>query len=203
MLAPLALSLGVIVTGVLFALDASHSIGISVQAIVAAALLTIGLALVIGTWIGRGRALIGVGIVLTLALIVTAALDVPLRGGIGNRLDDPTSTSQLPTSYHLGLGREDLDLAALQLGGRRVHVASTLGLGHLYVEVPDNVTVVVHARAGAGQLLLFGADPSGTQLSRTATAQATGPSRGEIDLDLRVGAGEIEVVRVPAAPVGG
>ncbi|MDQ1487087.1 MAG: hypothetical protein QOJ62_2780 [Actinomycetota bacterium] len=198
MLGPLALSLGVVVTGTLFALDAARAIDITAQAVFAAALLTIGLALVIGTWIGRARALIAVGVVMTCALVVTAALDVPLRGGIGDRVDTPTTVGQLKSEYHLGIGQQLLDLRTLQLQGKTVHIVSSVGLGHLIVQVPTNVAVTVHGRAGVGELLLFDVHTNGTQLNRAVSAPVSDPRvPGEIDLDLRVGAGQVEVVQLP------
>ena len=48
-----------------------------------------GLALVLGTWFGRSRGLIALAIVLVAVCSVDAALDVPLTGGIGERIYRP------------------------------------------------------------------------------------------------------------------
>jgi len=210
-LGPLALSVGVVVIGALFALDAAHSISISAQAVFAAALLTVGIALVIGTWIGRARALIAVGIVLTVALAITAALDVPLRGGIGTHNDAPTTTTNIPAAYHLGIGEQNIDLSNLNLAGKNVHVTAGVGVGHLSVVVPPSVLVVVHSRVGAGEIAVLDERTNGTHLNRTVSIPATGTTKpGEIVLDLQVGAGQVEVVQtltpgaapaVPIAPV--
>ncbi|MDQ1495680.1 MAG: hypothetical protein QOG69_2163 [Actinomycetota bacterium] len=205
MLLPLALSAGVVIAGVLFALDASRSIDISAQAVFAAALLTIGLALVIGTWIGRARALIAVGVVLAVLLAITAAIDVPLRGGIGSRLYNPTSVADLKSSYHLGIGDQTIDLSQLQLGGKTVNVTATVGMGRLIVDVPADVKVVTHGHTGAGDLRIFDVLSSGTDVTRTITSAASSAaaaSSGEIDLDVRVGLGQVLVQRpaVASAP---
>jgi predicted membrane protein len=206
-LGPLALSAGIVVIGALFALDAAHTIDISAQAVLAAALLTVGIALVVGTWIGRARALIAVGVILTAALAVTAALDVPLRGGIGTHNDVPLAISDLPATYHLGIGTETLDLTALKTGGKTVHAASSVGIGQLRVFVPGDAVVKVHGRVGAGNLRLFGAVTNGTHLNRSVVAEPEGPTvaaAGELDLDLQVGIGDVEVIQLenslPAPP---
>jgi predicted membrane protein len=202
MLLPLALSAGVVIAGVLFALDASRSIDISAQAVFAAALLTIGLALVIGTWIGRARALIAVGVVLAVLLAITAAIDVPLRGGIGSRLYNPTTVADLKSSYHLGIGDQTIDLSQLQLGGKTVNVTATVGMGRLIVDVPADVKVVTHGHTGAGDLRIFDLLTSGTDVTRTITSAASSAaaaSRGEIDLDVRVGLGQVLVQRPAVA----
>jgi phage shock protein PspC (stress-responsive transcriptional regulator) len=209
-LGPIAISVGVVIVGVLFALDASNAIELSAQAIFATALLIVGLALVAGTWIGRARVLIAFGAVLAIALAVTATVDVPLRGGVGGRSYAPASASDIPASYHLGIGRQSLDLTGLDLAGKKVHVTSTVGIGVLHIDVPSNVKVVAHGRAGAGDVYVDGNDVSGNHVDRTIVLAAIAPvTAGEIDLDLRVGVGRVIVDRdsvsapetvVPTAP---
>ena len=203
MLLPLALSAGVVIAGVLFALDASRSIDISAQAVFAAALLTIGLALVVGTWIGRARALIAVGVVLAVMLAITAAVDIPLRGGIGTRVYNPTTVADIKSSYHLGIGDQTIDLSQLQLGGKTVNVTASVGVGRLIVDVPADVKVVTHGHTGAGDLRIFDTLTSGTDVTRTVTTSASSAaaaSLGELDLDVRVGLGQL-VVLPPAVAI--
>jgi len=199
-LGPLAISVGIVVIGVLFTLDASHAIEISAQTIFAASLLTVGLALVVGTWIGRGRVLIAFGVVLTIALALAAAIDVPLRGGVGNRSYTPTSVAEIASAYHLGIGRQTIDLTGLQLAGKTAHVTASVGIGRIWVDVPSNVKVVVRGRAGTGSVDVDGNQTGGTHLDRTLLIPASGtPTPGEIDLDVRVGLGEVTVVQGVAA----
>ena len=195
-LGPIAISVGVVIVGVLFALDASNSIALSAQAIFAASLLTVGLALVVGTWIGRARVLIAFGAVLAIALALTATVDVPLRGGVGGRFYAPASASDIPAAYHLGIGRQSIDLTGLDLAGKKVRVTSSIGIGVVHIDVPSNVKVVTHGRAGAGDVLIDGNDVSGNHVDRTVVLAATTPAvAGEIDLDLRVGVGRVIVDR--------
>jgi phage shock protein PspC (stress-responsive transcriptional regulator) len=203
-LGPLAISVGIVVIGVLFALDASHTINISAQAVLAAALLTVGIALVIAAWIGRARALIAVGVILTVALAVTAALDVPLRGGMGTRNDAPLAVTDLPAAYHLGIGNQTIDLTQLKTGGKTVHIAASVGFGQLRIFVPGDAVVKAHGRVGAGDLRLLGAITNGTHLNRTVVVEPNGPTvaaAGELDLDLQVGVGDVEVLQF-ATPGG-
>ena len=140
----------------------------------------------------------------------TATVDVPLRGGVGGRFYAPASASDIPAAYHLGIGRQSLDLTGLDLAGKKVQVTSSVGAGVLHVEVPSNVKVVTHGRAGAGDVLIDGNDVSGNHVDRTVVLAATAPAvAGEIDLDLRVGVGRVMVDRdfastpetvVPTAP---
>src|SRR5450631_565465 len=199
-LGPLALSAGIVVVGVLFALNASHALDISAQTILAAALLTIGIALVIGAWIGRARGIVALGAVLTVALAIAAAVDVPLRGGIGNRFVNPTQVAQLPAAYHVGIGEQTIDLGGLAVGSGKASVTANVGIGRIEVDVPDNTKIVVRARGGTGDVHLFGDQSGGTQVDRRviwAPPAGTGGG-GELDLDLRTGFGRVDVNLVPA-----
>jgi len=197
-LGPIGFSLGLVVAGVLLALGAAGAFDVSAQGVFAAALLTVGLVLIAGAWFGRSRGLIAWGAVLTAGLVFAAAANVPLRGGVGNRHDTPISVTDLQSNYHLGVGNQMLDLAQLELNGATKKVAATVGIGDMDVVVPDNVKVVVRARAGAGELRLFDRNFGGTQLDRTITMAATGKQAGELDLDLRVGLGQVQIWQAPA-----
>jgi phage shock protein PspC (stress-responsive transcriptional regulator) len=195
-LGPIALSVGIVMVGVLFALDASNAIELSAQATFAAALLTVGLALVVGTWIGRARVLIAFGTVLAIALALAAAVDVPLRGGVGDRDYAPTSAADIPATYRLAIGHQTLDLTALNLAGKKVQVTSSVGIGEVDVRVPPNVRLVVHGRAGTGDVNIDGDDNGGSHVDRTLVLPAIGTAvAGEIDLDVRVGLGRVYVDR--------
>jgi phage shock protein PspC (stress-responsive transcriptional regulator) len=201
-LVPLTLSVGAIAVGVLLVLGASGQLDVTVADLFGAALLATGLGLVIATWFGRGRALIPVGIVLAAGLVIAATVNVPLRGGIGSRNIAASSVNELQSNYQLGVGKQDIDLHNLILAGHTAHVKARLGVGQLFISVPDNVKVVVHAHAGAGQTNVFDVEQDGTSIDHTTTAAAGPPQEtgrpqqvGELDLDVRVGVGDIDVVR--------
>src|SRR5207253_8644669 len=98
-----------------------------------------------------------------------AAVDVPLRGGIGNRYVNPTVVGQLPSAYHLGIGDQTIDLRSLDVGSSKATVTGVVGVGRLEVQVPDNTKIVVRGRTGAGGVLLFGDETGGTQIDRSVT----------------------------------
>ena len=201
-LGPIAVSVGIVIVGVLFALNASHAIDLSAQAIFATSLLIVGLALVVGTWIGRARVLIALGAVLAIAVALAASVDVPLRGGMGNRTYSPTSTADIPPTYRLAIGHQTIDLTGLNLAGKKVQVTSSVGIGEVDVRVPPNVRLVVHGRAGSGDVNVNGDNNGGSHVDRTLALPAIGTAvAGEIDLDLRVGLGRVYVDReVPPLP---
>jgi phage shock protein PspC (stress-responsive transcriptional regulator) len=196
LLTPAALSLAVAVVGVLLALDIAGAIAVTPAVVLAAGLLTIGAALVAGAWLGRGRGLIAVGALLTVGLMAASLVDVPLRGGIGARDVAPASLAELQPAYHIGIGREKIDLTALSLDGATRHVAATVGIGQLRVVVPPTATVRVHASTSAGSVDIDGAEENGRTVNRTITLPAlTTPADGALELDLHAGVGQVEVDR--------
>lgn len=197
-LVPLTLSVGLVAVGVLLVLGASGQLDVNAADLFAAALLATGLGLTASTWLGRGKALIPVGIILTIGLVLSALVNLPLRGGIGSRNFGTSSVADLQPKYQLGVGKQQIDLHDLRLNGRTVHLAARVGVGQLLIEVPDNVKVVVHAHAGAGQTNVFYVQQSGTNIDHTTSVAAnsrpsTTPQAGELDLDVRVGVGDVTV----------
>jgi predicted membrane protein len=73
-------------------------------------------------------------------------------------------------------------------------VKTTLGIGNLHVIVPRGVAVAVDARAGAGDVAVFGQDDDGTSVHTHVLDSGTDPSRVLV-LDAHVGLGRLIVER--------
>jgi predicted membrane protein len=164
----------------------------------AAGLIIVGIGLVISTWYGRAWSLIPIGIVMLAGLSASALIDVPITGGVGQRNVEPTTVTTLQDEYHLGMGelRIDLtDVAEFQRPSETtplVHIHATVGLGHLLVVLPRDTNVTVHAHAGMGHLQLLDQSDGGIRVDKTEQFTSR-PSAPRVDLDLEVGAGEVEV----------
>jgi hypothetical protein len=163
-----------------------------------AALIVIGVALVLVSRAGGSQAgLITTGVVLSVLLLLGSAIDIPLRGGIGDREERPASVAALRDEYRLGIGRLTLDLTAIDPAEldtglppiSRVRVR--VGIGQVEVIVPEGVLVEVAARAGLGDVNVFGAGDAGFDAERVLAL------RGGVDLELvvSVGLGDVEVRR--------
>ena len=186
------LSLATLVAGILSWAALSGVEDLTTGRILAISLLVVGGGLVVGTWYGRARWLIAVGILLSLALGGVALADrgdVTLRGGAGDRtwvVDDHGG------SYRLGVGEATLDLTRIPAGSH-VSVTSSVSLGHLIVVVPDDVAVRLHAKLRVGEIVAFGksvADGSDT-VERTLTYGPAGDP--QVEVDANVGTGQVEV----------
>lgn len=157
-----------------------------------------GLLMAAGSFWGWSRPLAWGALTVVVALAAAAVIDVPLRGGVGERVIAPTAIAELPTVEHLAMGNLTLDLTALELTGDERHLEATVAVGELTVVVPEGVTVEVHAESGAGQIDLFERTDDGVSVQMDGTFPPNGSAGtgiGRIELDLAVGVGHVEVRR--------
>lgn len=192
LLGPFALCALLVVTGVALALHAGGAIDVTAGAVLACALIVIGLALVVGAWFGRARWLVLPGVALALLAAATSALDLPLAGGIGERDYRPASFAVVDDHYELGIGSLELDLRDLEFAGRTEKVRASVGIGELNVWVPDDVRVTVDGHVSAGELVTFGDQESGTSVDNRVVRPGT-EGAGTLRLELRDGFGSIQV----------
>jgi phage shock protein PspC (stress-responsive transcriptional regulator) len=151
-----------------------------------------GVMLLVGAFYGRAGGTILVGLLASLALLgATAAQNVD--GGDITRT--PTTAATVPASLRTGAGEVVLDLTQVQdlsaLDGRHVFLKS--GIGRVEVIVPAGLSVRVDAEvSGAGHVVLFGDERGGVGLADSLRHTA-GPGTPELELDVRVSVGEIEI----------
>jgi phage shock protein PspC (stress-responsive transcriptional regulator) len=164
----------------------------------ALALTIIGLGLLVGTWIGRSRGLIAMGViavVLTGAVSAGDAWDDHERGRVDLRLT-PSSLAELPTSQDFGSGSVRYDLTRLDFTGVDRSLKLSVGAGEIVVIVPSDVDVTATASMGVGQVDLFGQGRGGLPSDVTVTdLGADGAGGGTLDLALDAGVGHLEVRR--------
>jgi phage shock protein PspC (stress-responsive transcriptional regulator) len=203
MLVRSTLGLALVTAGILWLLRVADVLDVGAGQILAAALLVIGLGLLLGTFVGRGRGLIWVGLVL-LPVVVVAELVAPMdlelgefRQGVGELVVTPASIDDLEPSYQLGAGSLNLDLSGLEFTD--IHrVAVQVGFGEVVVSVPDDVSVEITGQVAGGELDALGRTSSGLALER-AVVDEVEDADGRLVLDVQVGFGDATVRRVPAA----
>ncbi len=192
-LTPLTLSVLLIGGGIASLLQATGALDVNLTVVLAIGTGVVGAALVTAAFFGRAHTLILVGMLLLGATAIANTIDVPLRGGIGDRTYRPIAIADVRDHYQLGIGKLELDLRDVPLSGRTTVVAAQAGIGELQVFVPSSVRVEVHAHAGAGSVRLFGRSSGGWPEDDDRAIDGTGP--GVLQLDLRVGAGDVNVRR--------
>jgi phage shock protein PspC (stress-responsive transcriptional regulator) len=206
---PWMISATTLTVGVLFVAGGLATLGhlldwwtLTLVGLLGGALLICGLGLVASAWLGRGRLLIPLGILLAIGTILAAIVDVPLRGGIGDRDYTVTEAADLRDEYRLAIGSLELDLSRLQLDGD-AEVEASVGLGDLLIEVPDGVRVVVDAEAGMGQavtetgrgVMQLGRRESGVgvEIVETLEPPLTDEATPTLRVEARTGIGEITI----------
>jgi phage shock protein PspC (stress-responsive transcriptional regulator) len=124
------------------------------------------------------------------AVVVAAFawLNVSPGAGVGNRSETPTTFAALHSSYHLGIGKLDLDLSQLPTITQTTPVHARVDIGNLRIVVPAHAAVTVDAHAKVGDVRVFQQHQSG----HNASVQT---GSGLLVITARVGAGKIEVVR--------
>lgn len=208
MLGGVIVSLTVLVVGGVLAWDAATGSGLGWRVALAWGLVVLGLGLLVGTWWGRARSVSAVAVLTTLVLLSTVSYGVPLRGGVGERVWEPTSVAQVRPSYELAAGLLVLDLRALDVpAGTTVAVEATVAAGTVLVQLPADVGARVRGEAGLGEVDLpgqpvgSGTGPGSRTVSgglgvETSTVSRPRAARaGTVDLDLSVGVGTVEVRR--------
>jgi phage shock protein PspC (stress-responsive transcriptional regulator) len=199
-LGPLTFAAALIATGVALALDNLNVVDLSVGQLLAVFLTVLGAGLLVGTWWGRAWGLIPVGL-LAAPVVALAALagNVPVEGGMADRLYQPTTPAQVRPSYRLAGGEMVLDLSKVKFTAGAPPVQASVAGGRLLVVLPDEVAAEVRGRVGVGSLDLLGHEDTGTQVDSTITEPAVKPPKEgtapTVRFDLRSGYGVIEVRR--------
>jgi phage shock protein PspC (stress-responsive transcriptional regulator) len=192
---PLAAGGVLVVVGAIALLDIVGGWDTDWRIVLGALVVAIGGLVAAGAAMGRSvGAVIGLGLLLGAVLALVLAIRVPVFAGIGDRVEHPAFVTQLDSTYELGIGDFNVNLADVALPAGETHVKATLGVGDLTVHVPKNVTVEVDGRAGAGEVVIFGRSDDGTSIHDHVRDEGTAPGR-RLVLDAHVGFGRLEVVR--------
>ena len=196
-LGPLTLSAVVVALGILAINDATWA-AVPVSGYVATALAIVGAGLLIGTWFGRARGLIALGILLSLALPLSMVADGLNLDSAGSVTVRPPSVEAVPEGVQeYGAGSVLYDLSELDLTDTdSITLDVDQGVGELRIVVPPTADVTVNADVGLGAIEAFQTRSGGPGASRTITdLGADGAGGGDITLNLDLGVGKVEVTR--------
>ncbi|HEX5595094.1 MAG TPA: PspC domain-containing protein [Micromonosporaceae bacterium] len=185
-----------VAVGLVALLDLGGVIDVRVSGYFAAVLVTIALGLLVGTWFGRARWLIALGLVATAALGISTAAES--HHWHGDRVVwDPASYSELATDYEITFGDATLDLTRIDFTDRDAQVTVRANVGEVTVILPEHVDVTVTAEVNVGDAQVLGNRWSGLGLPPREVTDygADGPGGGQLHLYLYVNAGDLEVRR--------
>jgi hypothetical protein len=189
---PVGLGLVLIAAGVLWMLSLA-GVDLRWEIVLPVALVAVGLLVLLSPIWGGGDGLIGLGIVLAILALVLA-VPSPAAFSAGERTIAVTDVADLEERYGLGAGTMTLDLRALELPTGTTEVRAGVNLGELVVLVPPDVTIAGEGRVALGEVDHFGRSSGGIAPRAALTAPGDDADR-VLELDLRVGLGQIEVRR--------
>ncbi len=198
-----------IAAGVLALLAVTSVVHLSPARVMAAVLVGLGVLLVVTAWRGRARWLIWLGLPILPLLLLVDVIDVPLHAGAGERLVLIDDRAGLTDEHQLLVGDLTIDLREAPLDGPDVpwsNVATleaSLGAGELTVILPENATAMVKARVRAGEINPVASSRHGREDGLNVRRELVLEGAGDgprVRLDLRVGAGQIELRRGPDVP---
>ncbi len=161
-------------------------------------LLVVGIALILATWFGRARGLLGLGVLLSLAaLVFSAAAASPQLPQTASAPLVYTSVSQSPPGGDTrDVAQLTVDLSRLTLPSDATYRAR-VDLGRIEVIVPKDTNVVVHYSTDLGQVRAYGTEiAKGTERSGDiGDPDVAEPGQPTLTLDLSLDVGNIEVRR--------
>lgn len=193
------LALGLAMAG----LGIADRLGVDIAPVVyaAAALLVVGVALVLATWLGRAGGLLPVGTLLAAGVLGLSAASTGLPGPPDLGLPVSTVAYATPAEFPAGGDRRDIGTLTVDLRGLTLTEDATyqagVDVGNVVVLVPPDRPVRVNYRLDVGSVVVFGR-PAGNGPELSGGVSDSGgapPGRPTLTLDLRVGAGSVEVRR--------
>lgn len=190
-----------LVTLLLAVLAAATAVGIGLppDAALALTLGVLGVGMLVGSVLRGGRGLIVAAVPVGLLAMVASVISWPAPGAASNLsfgehhivVNDAVALNQ---RHNLGVGAMELDLRDLpaQDVPPVATVDASVGVGTLRVLAPPELRVTAHCAATMGDVTCLGEHDAGT------AARSSGSNAGqgeEVTLNLRTGAGNVEVIR--------
>jgi len=122
-------------------------------------------------------------------LAYVASTGVPISGGIGQRIYQPASVTEIQHQYHLGIGTMVIDLRGVKFHDDSLAIDATVAIGQLMVAVPPGVQVNLSAQSGTSTISY----PDGSESFYQSGTSKNATSH--LDLTVRVGIGKVELFR--------
>lgn len=186
-----------LVLGAIGTLELAGVTDIPIAGYVAAALATVGGGLVVGAWLGRGRSLIALGLVLGLVGLPTAyAIDRfdPPQNFATSIHWAPTTVAEVQEHYELMAGEGTLDLRGVTFPPGETQITVQVAAGDVRVYVPPEVNVEAQVEVRAGQAVFFGRRAEGPNTNFESMG-TEGPDGATLHLHMIVHFGHMEVNR--------
>lgn len=197
----LAVAVSLVVVGTMCLLNTTDATSFTRQEVLAAPLIVLGIAMVVGAWYGATKGLAWLCLLL-LPFVAVASVTNDLRWSnrTGVQVERPLVVGQMEQQYQFGAGKEILDLSSIQPDDRAYPIDVQLGAGELVVVIPKGVQTKILAEAGFGRTDILNRNDAGISPELRSTTPGTGASTGSLDIHAEVGFGRVLVTDDPNAP---
>jgi phage shock protein PspC (stress-responsive transcriptional regulator) len=129
-----------------------------------------------------------VAAIATAMVVAFAWFNVSLGDGVGDRVYQPTSITDVQPKYEVGIGNMRIDLSHLGPVTKETRVKASVGMGKLRIIVARDAAVSVNARAKLGNVYVLQRHDDGKNAALRV-------GQGPLVIDAKIGAGRIDVVR--------
>jgi predicted membrane protein len=183
-----------VLIGLLWLLERTGAIDVSVTAVLALATVVIGVSLMLLARHGAHVGLIVLGTILALTALLTAVAPFEgFQGGIGDRTVDIQSVNDIRPDYNLAMGKLTIDLSEISDLGASTRLTASVGMGELIVLIPEGTQIRVEGTVGVGQLEILGRVFDGVGIDETYETTGFAQSSERLVLDLKAFTGRVEV----------
>jgi len=182
----LTLGAMLVTLGIMGALDATGASRPTTRHYAAAAILVIGVGLLLGFMFGRSRGLIALGLLLLPVVAAAAVADYRFGTTWETVTITPDSLTELSPAYQIGSGDITLDLSRVDFAGESLVLDLDAGIGSIHVHVPPEVAIEATANAIVGDVQVGGLRSSGLGAEVIRSTNGTA-GRIVIDADVRIG----------------
>lgn len=183
-----------VLVGLMWLLERTGSIDISITAVLGLATMVIGISLMVIARDGSHGGLVVLGTVLALLALLTAAAPFEgFQGGVGDRVVEIGSIDEIRPDYNLAMGKLTIDLRDVTDLEAGATLAASVGMGELIVRVPTDIELRVEARVGAGELEILGRETDGVGIDESFETTGFDAAPAGLTLDLQAFTGRVEV----------
>jgi predicted membrane protein len=180
--------------GLLWLLERTGAIDISVTAVLALGTIVVGISLMLLAKDGPHSGLIVLGTLLAAVALITAAAPFEgFQGGVGDRTYEVATVDDINADYNLAMGKLTIDLRDVEDLDTATPLTASVGLGELIVRIPSGTAIDVDASIGAGQVEILGRVIDGVDIDESFISPGFAESSQSLSLDLQAFTGRVEV----------
>lgn len=183
-----------VLIGLLWLLERTGAVDISVTAVLGLGTLVIGMSLMALARDGTHGGLIVLGTILALVTLMTAVAPFEgFQGGVGERVIEVSSVDDIRADYNLAMGNLTIDLRDIDDLRAATQLTASVGMGELVIRVPEGTEVRVDAKVGAGEVEILGEAVDGVGIDESYQSPGFEQGTGTRSLELQVFTGRVEV----------